>query len=306
MITHDAFIKEPLEEPEKQVVSFASLADYYWVPGYSKIGRAWRKLELARGDHWLWESTHKMAHPSKRDKAIKDMERFASILLRWQQEQHDYEKHASAGGFLSRVDVKRAIEIGRRREMFLCQEVANAIDMVRYYYCLALRQLRYKRGHHQTAKHPALAVIHGNPCLACEEWDVVKDDLKERAEHDRENGVIRKPWSADALVALVDTFKTFQIASLCNLQRVKVPDAEATVKEMINQVLYFFPCICVELRVGKTGYMATKNVHFLSIPALGSVAQPYLWSLLVLGSEGLRTDLLDSAEMNMPGKKKKH
>ena len=61
----------------------------------------------------------------------------------------------------------------------------------------------------------------------------------------------------------------------------------------------------MELRVGKTGYMATKNVHFLSIPALGSVAQPYLWSLLVLGSEDLHTDPLDSGKMGMTGKKKK-
>ena len=297
MITHDAFIKEPLEEPEKKVVSFTSLVDYYWVAGYSKIGCAWRKLELSRGDHLLWGSTRKMAHPSKRDEAIKDMELFAAILSRWRQQQHDYEKNASEGEFLSRVDVKIAIEMGRRQEIFFCQEVANAIDMVRYYYCLALRQLKYKRGHHQTAKHSPLAVIHGNPCLACEEWDVVKHDLKELAEYDRENGVIRKPWSADALVDLVDRFNTFQIASLHNLQKVKVPDPEATVKEMINQVLYFFPCICVELRVCTTGCIAAKNVYFLSIPDLGGRAQHYLWSLLVLGFEGWHTDPLDSAKM---------
>ena len=30
--------------------------------------------------------------------------------------------------------VKMIIEIGCRREMFFCQQVADAIDMVRYYY----------------------------------------------------------------------------------------------------------------------------------------------------------------------------
>ena len=110
----------------------------------------------------------------------------------------------------------------------------------------------------------------------------------------------RIPWSADALLEMVNLFKSFHVASLADLQHACVGfAAHAKTKELIQQVLQFLPCICVELR------MVAKNVHFLSIPALGSGAQSYLWSLLVLGSEGLRTDLLDSAKMSMPGKKKK-
>ena len=77
---------------------------------------------------------------------------------------------------------------------------------VRYYYNLAVRQLKHNRQQLEAAKHSALAVIRGNPCLACAEWDDVAHEIGELAEADRENAFTRTPWSADALLEMVSLF----------------------------------------------------------------------------------------------------